>query len=345
MHRNVIAALGVLATLTAACSSSSPQPTRPVAAPGQVVTVFSEHDGGLRDPGSPGEYDTAAMAPGGGDLYIGMNSYGRVVKVPRRGQARTLLDCHTVFPEGMAQAKLRSGSRCDESASAFAPTGMAVSNDGTLYVADEDNAVWAVTPSGRIRKVVGSGRGLPIVGPVLSGPASRVDVSHPGAVALGPDGSVYFEDIGRVVKLGRDGMVSIVAGNAGPSGDSGDGGLATQAAIEIGGLAVDSSGNLYIGGGSRIRRVDNQGIITTVAGPPATAAQFSSISALAFDGAGNLFVAEDTPRRVRRIGRDGSVTTVAADLPSVYGIAVDNAGNLYIPESVAGRAQMVGAAR
>ena len=277
---------------------------------------------------------------------MGANAEGRVVKVPRRGTVSTVLDCRTVFPQGMVEAKLARRARCDQSASAFQPTGLAVGKDGTLYVADEANAVWAVTPSGRIRKVVGTGRELPAA-PVLAGPARDVDVFHPGGIAVGPDGSLYFEDAGRVVKLGKDGMVTVVAGNGSPRGYSGDGGQATDATIDIGGVAVDSNGNLYIGGGSRVRRVDMHGVVTTVAGPPATAAQFSSVSGLAFDGAGNLFVAEDTPPGVQRIGHAGSVTIVAGDarspLASVHGIAVDTGGNVYVPDILGTRVVMVGA--
>ncbi|MBV9286080.1 MAG: hypothetical protein JO176_15770 [Acidimicrobiia bacterium] len=339
----MIAALGVLATLGAACSSGSSGPTRPVAKPGQTVTVMSERDGGLRDAKQHGQYDLVAVAPGGGDLYVGSDLDQRLVKLPRRGHIETVLDCHSLFPEGTNEAKPRRGRACDTTGSGFTPKGLALAPDGTLYVVDGGSAVvWAVMPSGRVRRVAGKGNPLPVPA-VVTGRARDVDVYDAGAIAVGPDGAVYFRDAGHVVKLGHDGMVTVVAGN-GNSGDSGDGGPATQASITPIELAVDGAGLLYIGEGDRVRRVDAHGIITTVAGTPAKPQQFSDVLGLAVDGAGNLYVA-DNHTRVQRIERDGAVTTVASGLDTAEGLAVDAAGNLYIAEPApADRVLMVGAA-
>jgi sugar lactone lactonase YvrE len=374
VRRTVIATLGVLALVAAACSSSS-GPKRPVAKPGQIVTVLSRRDGGLRDKGTGGEvadYEFVAVAPGGGDLYVGYSAGGeRVVKVPRNGQPTTFLDCHTVFPAGMDEGKLSRRAGCSLSPRAlYMPQGLAVDSRGTLYVTDFGGAVWAVTASGRARKVVGFSPPLAGGKAQVTGPPNRVDVRHPGPIVVGRDGTLYFDDDGQVVKLGRDGMVSVVAGNGGPSGFSGDGGPAVAAALDIRGLAVDADGTVYIGGGGRVRRVDRQGVITTFAGTgeegdsgdggPATQARFNDIRGLAFDTGGNLFVADHANHRVRRLGRDGTVTTavgtgaegnsgdggpaINARLQGPDGLALDSEGNVYIADFLGERVRMVGAA-
>ena len=113
MRRTVIAALGVLALVAAACSNSS-KPTRPVAKPGQIVTVLSNADGGVRDPVGRRRhayYDLLAVAPAG-DLYVGDGTNNRVLKVPRGGKVTTVLDCDSVFPEGTAEGKLGRRKGC-----------------------------------------------------------------------------------------------------------------------------------------------------------------------------------------------------------------------------------------
>ena len=145
------------------------------------------------------------------------------------------------------------------------------------------------------------------------------------------------------------------------SGANGDGGAATAAQIgAIQGIAIDRSGNLYLSDtdNHRVRRVDRSGVITTIGGTgtggfsgdggPATAAQFNLPYGIAVDSAGAVYVADLGNNRVRRIGPDGTVTTVAgtgakgsagdggpaaaAQLFTPRNVAVDAAGNLYISE-------------
>ncbi len=173
------------------------------------------------------------------------------------------------------------------------------------------------------------------------GPATSLSVS-PSRIAVGPKGEVYFGDreANVVLRLNADGTLSVIAGN-GAAGFSGDGGPATQASLnQPAGFAVDAQGNLYIGDARnfRVRKVDTNGIITTVAGNgqqgfsgdggPATAAQiafngpFTTTSNghtpiefggnIAVDGAGNLFIADTLNNRVRKVS-GGVITTVAGN--------------------------------
>jgi uncharacterized protein (TIGR03437 family) len=151
--------------------------------------------------------------------------------------------------------------------------------------------------------------------------------------------------------------IETVAGSA----NMGDGGPAIAAQIStIQGIAVDRWGNLYLSDtdNHRVRKISTSGVITTIAGTgvagfsgdggPATAAQLNLPYGLAADLAGYLYVADYVNDRVRRIGPDGVIVTVAgngnrgstgdggaatcAPLLSPRNVAVDAAGNLYFSE-------------
>jgi sugar lactone lactonase YvrE len=157
------------------------------------------------------------------------------------------------------------------------------------------------------------------------------------------------------------GIITAVAGTA-TSGFSGDGSAATSADLAVPrGVAFDALGNLYIADSEnfRIRRVDTTGIITTVAGTgtegfsgdggPATSAELGDPYAVAVDALGNLYIADPSNSRIRRVDAAGIITTVAgtetfgfsgdgsaatnAELDEPYGVAVDALGNFYIADS------------
>ncbi|HEX4997503.1 MAG TPA: energy transducer TonB [Terriglobia bacterium] len=187
--------------------------------------------------------------------------------------------------------------------------------------------------------------------------------------AVDAQGNIYIAENGRVRKRGADGFSVHVAGSR-TTGFSGDGGPATSA--ELGAsvsLAVDRVGNLYIADHQylRIRKVDVDGIIQTIAGNgtsgtggdggPATAAQFSSLGEIAVDSAENLYVADPLSHRVRRITPNGTIDTfagngltgfsadrgpaTAARVQAPEHLAVDAAGNLYIANTTYGRIHKV----
>jgi DNA-binding beta-propeller fold protein YncE len=137
------------------------------------------------------------------------------------------------------------------------------------------------------------------------------------------------------------GTLLIVAGT-GPRGSSGDGGPATQVRLDSPiGLAFDAAGNLFIGGvDPRVRKVTPGGIISTAVGggdtapPPVDAipafeARIGDAGFLAFDGAGNLFLAAFFSNRVWKVSPQGWITTLA-EIQTPAGLAVDSSGNLFI---------------
>jgi uncharacterized protein (TIGR03437 family) len=196
------------------------------------------------------------------------------------------------------------------------------------------------------------------------GPATSASF-HPDGLTLDSAGNIYIADQNnnRIRKVDLNGNITTVAGN-GNTQFNGDGGPATSATVYIAanhnGLAVDAAGNLYIAddGHHRIRKVNANGIITTVAGTgaqgfsgdggPATSAQLYRPSGVAVDHAGNLYIADMLNRRIRKVDTSGIITTLAgtgefgssgdgaqavnATLETPVDVTVDAAGNVYVAD-------------
>lgn len=211
-------------------------------------------------------------------------------------------------------------------------TSIAMGPDGSLYFADSyNNCIRKVGTDGIINTIAGSG----IPGYTGDGsPAISSRLSQPANIALGPDGSIYVTSYTypTVRKIDPRGIITTVVGN--PSferGNSGDGGPATQAQLnQPSSIAVGPDGSLYIAdsANNNIRRVGPDGIITTVAGTgeygfsgdggPAIQAQFKNPSGIAVGPDGSLFIGDYNNCRIRRVGTDGIITTVAGKGYSLY---------------------------
>lgn len=259
------------------------------------------------------------------------------------------------------------------------PTGVAVDSSGTFYFAEGsigsgsgltsgDFKIWKVGPNGILITVAGTGHNS-LAGD--GGLAVKAQINTPSGIAFDSAGNLYFADTGnqRIRKISTNGTISTVAGN-GIMGFAGDGGPATQAVLnQPVGVAVDSEGHIFIAdsANNRIREVLSDGTIGTFAGNgnaaffgDGTAPIFAAIHAprgLAFDPAGNLYIADTQDHRVRKINPDNTIVTVAGNgqpgfsgdggpainaalnLPS--SIAFDSAGNLYIADQANNRIRKV----
>ena len=212
------------------------------------------------------------------------------------------------------------------------------------------------------------------------GLATQANLKYPSALAFGPDGNLYIADSynNRIRRVGADGILNTVAGN-GDRGFGGDGGLATQASLSLpSGIAVGPDGSWYIADSwnHSIRRVGVDGTINTVAGNGdkgfdgdgglATQASLDFPTGIAFGPDGSWYIADYGNFRIRRVGVDGIISTVAGDgykdgygrgrfrgdgglatQASLYypqGIAIGPDGSLYIADTDNHRIRRVGPA-
>jgi uncharacterized protein (TIGR03437 family) len=189
----------------------------------------------------------------------------------------------------------------------YGPNGVAVDSAGNVYIADTFNYRVRKISNGVITTVAGGGS---VLGD--GGPATSALLGLPYAVAVDSAGSLYIADAGanRIRKV-SSGAITTVAGN-GTIGYSGDGGPATSAQLyDPFGVAVDSTGNLYIAdtGNARVREVQN-GVISTVAGNgtpgysgdggPAGSAMLDYPSGVAV-GPGIVYVSDADNQRIRAL--------------------------------------------
>ncbi|MET7390587.1 NHL repeat-containing protein [Streptomyces sp. NPDC005529] len=217
------------------------------------------------------------------------------------------------------------------------PCGLAFDPNGILHFVDSANhRVRRVDPNGIITTVAGTGN-LGFNGD--NQPATQAQINHPCAVAFDPNGILHFSDSynNRVRRVDPNGIITTVAGTGIP-GFNGDNQPATQARLHgPDGLTFDGHGSLYIAdpGNNRVRRVDVNGVITTVAGTgfpgfggdnmPAVAARLNAPNAVVFDAQGALCISDLRNSRVRRVGQDGIITTIAGT--GAYAVAGSAAGD------------------
>lgn len=173
------------------------------------------------------------------------------------------------------------------------------------------------------------------------GPAAAAQLNNPFGVARSPDGALYICDTDnhRIRRIGRDGIITTMAGN-GVRGYSGDGGPATEAQLnEPYEVRFDALGNVFFVErmDHTVRRVDAKtGIISTVAGTgkegfsgdggPATEAQMRQPHSIGFDRAGDLYICDILNHRIRKVEmKSGTISTFAGTgekKPTSDGVAI-----------------------
>ncbi|MET7391237.1 NHL repeat-containing protein [Streptomyces sp. NPDC005529] len=272
---------------------------------------------------------------------------------------------------GTGQPDFSGDSGPAQHAALHFPEGVAVASDGTVYIADTFNhRIRRIGADGIITTLAGTGRNG-VAGD--DGPAHQATLSAPFGVAVAPDGTVYIADTfnHRIRRIGADGIITTLAGT-GQYGYGGDGGPAHQALLRFPeGVAAGSDGTVYIADTSnhRIRRIGADGIITTLAGTgqpdstgdggPAHQATLSDPRSVAVNGDGTVYIADTSNHRIRRIGTDNVITTLAgtgrngfggdggpahqARLATPRSVAVGPGGTVYVADMLNHRIRRIGA--
>jgi uncharacterized protein (TIGR03437 family) len=351
---------------------------RMVSPTGRIITVAGNGSKGYSGDGGPATSaqistvfwppyvnSTGLAVDVGGSLYIADSGNNRVRKVSPAGVITTVAGTGTQGYSG--DGGLATNAQFSE------PTGVAVDTNGNLYIADLGNSrIRKVSPTGIVTTVAGNGSAGRAGGD--GGPAINAEIGFPSSVAVDANGNIYIGDPANnyIWKVSAAGIIRTIAGGGRAAG-LGDGADATNSNLSLPlGVAVDSSGNLYIAdwGHRRIRKVTAAGVITTVAGGgdlglpanggPAESTQLGYPEGVALDTAGNLYVADSVGNRVHKVSPGGMVTTVAGNGSAGYSgdngpaisarlnepdaVAVDSSGNLYIADSSNGRVRKVSAA-
>jgi trimeric autotransporter adhesin len=243
------------------------------------------------------------------------------------------------------------------------PYGLTIDTAGNLYIADPaNNRVRKVALSTSIISTIAGNGTAGYSGD--NGPAAGAELQLPVSVVVDSTGNLYIADAGNDVirKVNSSGTITTIAGNN-TVGYSGDSGLATNASLYgPSGVAVDSSGNLYIAdaGNNRIRKVAAAtGVITTIAGTgtagysgdngAATSATLNKPSAVVEGSTGNLYILDTGNNVVRQVNTTGTITTIvgngtagysgdngpatSATLHASHGMNIDGSGDLYVADS------------
>lgn len=246
------------------------------------------------------------------------------------------------------------------------PFGLARGEDGTLYIADRaNNRIRKVTPDGAVSTLTGSTFGYE------DGNLGAAKFNSPNGIAIDAKGTLYIADTDNhaIRKITPTGVVSTVAGKFSAAALTDGIGSAARFNNPYG-VALDQAGQLYVAdyGNHAIRKIvfDENGTatVTTLAGNKVAGfrdgqgkdAQFNQPTALVVDPNGDVYVADRRNNRIRKIGSDGSVLTIAgsgipassdatvplkAEFSSPNGITRDTAGNLFVTDTGSGKIRKI----
>jgi trimeric autotransporter adhesin len=296
---------------------------------------------------------TATAVDSSGNIYVADLLDQRVRKIAANGTTTTVA--------GNGSPGYTGDSGPATSAQVLSPGGVAVDPFGSIFIADSGNNV--------IRRIAGNGNISTYAGTGVfnfggdNGPASKAALANPNCVRSDAAGNIFFADVaaGRIRKINAtSGVITSVAGSN--STQIGDNGAATAAGLSAPNCVfIDAANSLFIAdsGNNRIRKVDTNGIITTVAGTgksgfsgdggAATSAMLNQPNDMVADSAGNLYISDTGNARIRKVTPNGIITTVAGDggfgvtgdgsvatsaeIGEVQGLAIDASGAIYFSDS------------
>ena len=242
-----------------------------------------------------------------GNMYIADRYNNRIRKVDTAGKIYTIA--------GIGSFGYNGDNVAATQAELDWPNDVKVDHLGNVYIADTENhRIRKIDPAGIITTFAGGGTDADIG---YEGPATDAILNRPWGIAIDNSGNIYFTERYNhtIRKINTVGVIKTIAGT-GTQGYSGDNGLATAAELfEPKGIALDAWGNIYFAdiGNHVIRKIDNLGIITTIAGNavlgsgyngdniPATSAKLYEPHFLVVDELGNIYFADTENHRVRKL--------------------------------------------
>jgi hypothetical protein len=239
----------------------------------------------------------------------------------------------------------------------YGPSGLATDSTGNVYVADQgNNTIRKITPAGVVTTLAGTAG----VNGSDDGTGAAARFNFPLGVAVDSMGNVYVaDDLNDTVRrITPAGVVTTLAGTAGAFGSADGTGAAARFSGPFG-VAADGAGNVYVADSlnATIRKITPAGVVTTLAGTAGmsgstdgtgAAARFWLPSAVAADGAANVYVADSDNHNVRKITPAGVVTTLAgsatvtgsadgtgagASFDNPSGATADNAGTVFVADA------------
>jgi trimeric autotransporter adhesin len=287
--------------------------------PTGVITTFAGDT-----PGFGGDGSAATLAnlldPIGvavdrqGNAYIADSGNYRIRKVSVDGKISTVAGNGTkIYDDGVAAT-----------ATGFHTDSVAVDNAGNLFIASLFNSL--------VLRVSDSGIVTGVAGTISSGIDVDENFKRPQSVAVDSTGILVADrDNNRIAHVDSNRVVTTVAGTGLFVGvRDGDAAISEEFGIgdgytgsDLSGIGSDGNGNLFVAAyaGHRVRRVDSQGLISTVAGTGkagyngdnqlASAAQLKGPSDVTVDTAGNIYIADTENYRIRKVDKDGIITTIA----------------------------------
>ncbi len=204
------------------------------------------------------------------------------------------------------------------------PSGVALDASGNVYVADASNRkIRKITPAGAVTTFAGSG-----TPGSTDGSGTAASFGYPSGITVDTSGNFYVADSNKIRKITPAGVVTTLAG----SGSQGStDGIGTAASFkQLNGLAVDTSGNVYVAdtGNNKIRKITPTGVVSTLAGSGnsgkndgiGTSASFNMpLGNVAVDAFGNVYVADSNNHVMRKIDSRGY--TISPQLPA--GLNID----------------------
>ncbi len=243
--------------------------------------------------------------------------------------------------------------------------------NGSVYVADrENNRIRRIAPDGIITNFAGNGLAT-FAGDL--GAATEASLNKPQGVIAAQDGSILIADTGNhcIRRVDKDGIITTYVGIGGAGGIGEENVPADQAQLRYPtDLDVDASGNIYVVDtqNNRIRVIDTDGIMKTIIGGsgfgfsgdggPAIEARLSGPTGIDIDTEGNIYIADQINKVIRKVDSEGIITTVAgipdqmgdsgdggpatsAELSFPRDVLVDTQGNLIISDEINNKIRLV----